>query len=114
MLTDVETLQNLIIRGIDRTKRYRSARIQFIKEFAGQYFKAAAGLLDEEPVDLLFTSVRAYVPNLVSRYPVNNITTEIKDYKDYAYLLGRGTDCVQKRIKIKSLLWSLIVDAIFG
>lgn len=114
MLTDPETLQNLVEKGIQRTLRYRKARLQFIREFTGQYFKSAAGLLDEEPMNLLFSTVRAYVPNLVQRYPVNRITTEIKEYKDYAYMLGRGVDFVQKRLELKSVLRSLVVDAVFG
>ena len=109
-----EFIQDLVIRGQERIKDYRRARIQFIKEFVGQHFKNINGISIDEPLNLLFSTVRAYVPNLVSRYPINNVTTEIIQFKDYAYLLGRSVDCIQRQLKIKSLLRAWIVDAIFG
>lgn len=108
-------VQNAVKKGFDRLKNYRNARALFIKEFAGQYFKAAGRTLTgDTPINLLFSTVRAYVPNLVMKSPINDITTDVLSHKDYAELLGFSLDNLQEQIKLKKILRAWIVNAIFA
>ncbi len=109
-----QKFQEAVKKGFQRVKSYREARAMFIKEFVGQYFKAVKGLTSEEPINLLFTTIRTYVPNLVMRNPINKVTTEILQHKQYAELLGYGLDNLHRQIKLKEILRAWIVDAIFG
>lgn len=111
---DPKRLQQAVKAGFDRVKIYRSARAMFIKEFCGQYFKNRHGLTGDTPINLLFSTVRAYVPNLVMKTGINKVTTEIMSHKFTAELLGYGLDALHKDIKLKDKLRAWIVDAIFG
>lgn len=104
----------LVKLGFKRTETYCNQRAMFIKEFTGQYFRKQSGLTGDTPINLLFSTVRAYVPNLVMQNGVNMVTTEILSHKSYAELLGFGLDSLHGQIKIKNKLRALIVDAIFG
>lgn len=107
-------VQGAVKKGFDRIKIYRNMRALFIKEFAGQYFKKAQGLTGDTPINLLFSTIRAYVPNLVMKSPINDVTTSVLAHKDYAELLGLGLNNLQKEIKLKKILRAWIVNAIFA
>ncbi len=111
---DARHLQQAVKAGFERVKIYRGQRAMFIKEFCGQYFKNAKGLTGDTPINLLFTTIRAYIPNLVMKTGINKVTTEIMDHKFTAELLGYGLDTLHKDIKLKDKLRAWIVDAIFG
>ncbi|KKL15934.1 hypothetical protein LCGC14_2500620, partial [marine sediment metagenome] len=107
-------LQQAVKAGFERVKVYRGQRAMFIKEFCGQYFKETKGLTGDTPINLLFTTIRAYIPNLVMKTGINKVTTEIMSHKFTAELLGYGLDSLHKDIKLKDKLRAWIVDAIFG
>lgn len=111
---DVKHLQQAVKNGFDRIKVYRGQRAMFIKEFCGQYFREKHGLTGDTPINLLFTTIRAYIPNLVMKVGINKVTTEIISHKFTAELLGYGLDALHKDIKLKDKLRAWIVDAIFG
>ncbi len=111
---DPKHLQQAVKDGFDRVRIYRKARAMFIREFCGQYFKNTHGLTGDTPINLLFTTIRAYIPNLVMKTGINKVTTEIMDHKFTAELLGYGLDALHKDIKLKDKLRAWIVDAIFG
>lgn len=112
---DPKTVQNAVKKGFDRLKNYRNARAIFIKEFTGQYFKVAGETLTgDTPINLLFSTIRAYVPNLVMKSPLNDVTTDVLSHKDYAELLGLSLNNLQEQIKLKKILRAWIVNAIFA
>jgi len=100
-------------QGFERNRRHRRARAMFIKEYVGRYYASEYGLTGDEPINLIFNTIRATVPNLVMKSGVNLVSTEIVEYRQYAYLLGLALDKGDKQIKIKDTLRACIVDAFF-
>jgi len=100
-------------QGFERNKRHRRARAMFIKEYVGKYYASEFGLTGDEPINLIFNTIRATVPNLVMKSGVNKVSTEITEYRQYAYLLGLALDKLDKNIKLKDTLRAGIVDAFF-
>lgn len=100
-------------QGFERNKRHRRARAMFIKEYVGKYYASEYGLTGDEPINLIFNTIRATVPNLVMKYGINKVSTEITEYRQYAYLLGLALDKLDKKIKFKDTLRAGIVDAFF-
>lgn len=100
-------------QGFERNRRHRRARAMFIKEYVGRYYASEFGLTGDEPINLIFNTIRATVPNLVMKYGVNKVSTEITEYRQYAYLLGLALDKLDKTTKLKNTLRAGIVDAFF-
>ena len=100
-------------QGFERNRRHRRARAMFIKEYVGRYYASEYGLTGDEPINLIFNTIRATVPNLVMKSGVNKVSTEIVEYRQYAYLLGLALDKLDKNIKLKDTLRAGIVDAFF-
>jgi hypothetical protein len=100
-------------QGFERNRRHRRARAMFIKEYVGRYYASEYGLTGDEPINLIFNTIRATVPNLVMKSGINKISTEITEYRQYAYLLGLALDKLDKNIKLKDTLRAGIVDAFF-
>jgi len=100
-------------QGFERNRRHRRARAMFIKEYVGKYYASEYGLTGDEPINLIFNTIRATVPNLVMKSGINKVDTEIVEYKQYAYLLGLALDKGDKQIKFKDTLRAAIVDAFF-
>jgi len=100
-------------QGFERNRRHRRARAMFIKEYVGKYYASEYGLTGDEPINLIFNTIRATVPNLVMKSGVNLVSTEIVEYRQYAYLLGLALDKLDKNIKLKDTLRAAIVDAFF-
>jgi hypothetical protein len=85
----------------------------FIKEYVGRYYASEYGLTGDEPINLIFNTIRATVPNLIMKSGINKVSTEIVEYRQYAYLLGLALDKLDKNIKLKDTLRAGIVDAFF-
>ncbi len=109
-----QKVQLVVKRGFERMQRYKKATTMFTKEFVGQYYRDAKGMRGEEPINLIFATIRSWVPNLVMQNPVNLLSTEIKDQRAYGELLGLSVDRVEKEIKLKKTLRAWIVSALFG
>lgn len=107
-------LQMCVKRGFERMKRYRRARAMFIKEFVGQYYSKQFGLTGDEPINLIFHTIRTLVPNLVMQNPINRLETKIVAQKQYGELLGLAIDQVERDIDLKTILRGWIVSALFG
>jgi hypothetical protein len=104
---------NAVKEGFDRNKRFRKARAMFIKEYVGRYYANEYGLIGEEPINLIFNTIRALVPNLVMQNPVNQVTTEFVPYRDYAFLLSKQLDVLGNKLDLKTILRRGIVDSLF-
>lgn len=100
-------------QGFERGRRHRKARAMYIREYVGKYYASEYGLTGDEPINLIFNTIRAMVPNIVMKSGVNKVETEIIPYKEYAYLLGLGLDYLDRRIRLKDTLRAAIVDAFF-
>ncbi len=109
-----QKVQHTALRGFQRMKRYRQVRAMFIKEFVGQYYRKTRGLTGDEPINLIFHTIRTLVPNLVMKNPVNELVTNFVSQKSYGELLGLAVDTTERDIKLKQTLRAWIVDAIFA
>lgn len=101
-------------QGFLRMKQYRAARLMFVREFCGQYYRNSSGLTGDEPINLIFHTIRAMVPNLVMQNPVNRISTPYIQQQEYAELLGLGVNQVEQATKLKDTLRAWVVSALFG
>ena len=109
---DPMKFQNAVKEGFDRIKSYRKRRATFIKEYCGRY---AGGTGSENaPINLLFSTIRALVPNLVMKTGINKVTTEILDHKVTADMLSHGLNTLHEEVKLKDDIRAWIVDAIFS
>lgn len=101
-------------RGFERMKNYRYATAMFVKEFVGDYYGKEKGLSGQEPINLLFHTIRTLVPNLVMQSGITKVTTPYLQHKDYAELLGLGLDGLDVQIDFKEVLRAWITSAFFG
>lgn len=109
-----QKIQLVAKAGFERMKNYRRATAMFVKEYAGYYYRQSKGLTGEEPINLIFNTIRAMVPNLVMQSPINQVTTKFTTYKQYAELLSLALNSVEEDIKLKQTLRAWIVSALFG
>jgi len=86
----------------------------FIKEYVGQYYRTVKGLTGDEPINLIFQTIRSWVPNLVMQNPINKVNTRFTDQGFYAELLGLALNQVDEDIKLKQVLRGWVVAALFG
>ena len=107
-------MQTVVKRGFERVESYARAQAMFVKEFVGQYYTARKGMTGDEPLNLLFTTLRTMVPNLVMRNPVNDVTTRITAYRQYGELLGLALNQSQEDRKLEQVLRAWIIGAFFG
>lgn len=109
-----QQIQNAVKAGFDRGKKYRAASSMFVKEFVGEYYRQSMGVTGEEPINMLFHTLKSFIPTMVMRNPVNKIITQFTDYKDYAILASKGLDLVEQQLRIKDKLRAWITSAFFG
>ena len=107
-------IQLAVKDGFDRLNKYRRARAMFIRQFVGQYYSSVRGVTGDEPINLLFHTIRTLVPNLVMKNPITRVTTQIVEYDEYAWLLGLALDDINKKTDFKNVLRAGIVSAIFA
>ncbi len=107
-------VQMTVKRGFERVKLYRRARAMFIKEYVGQYYKSTKGLTGDEPINLIFQTIRSWVPNLVMQNPMTKVATRFTSQRPYAELLGLALNQVDEDIKLKQVLRGWVVAALFG
>lgn len=103
-------------RGFERLRRYRAACAFFVKEYVGSFYRSegGTGTTGDEPINLLFHTLRSFVPTLVMQNPINEITTDFVDQKEYAMLLSLALNRLGEKLKMKEKLRAWIVGAFFG
>lgn len=106
--------QQVADEGFKRLKNYRAARMQYLRAYTGKYYNTSKGDIGNEPINLIFNTIRAMVPHLVMKNPINKVTTDMPEQEDYAFLLGRGLDLTQKRLKFDKTLRAAVVSAFFA
>ena len=107
-------VQQVVLEGFDRLKRYRAARAMFTKQYVGQYYSSEKGNTGDEPINLMFNAVRAIVPSIVMRTPTNTVTTQYVANKEYAELLSLGLNSIEEKINLKAKLRAWVVSALFS
>lgn len=107
-------LELAALEGFRRTRIYRAARMMYLKQYVGQYYHKSKGITGNEPVNLIFNTVRVLTPNLVMNNPKNEVHTDFIPHQDYAFLLGRGINSTEERIKFADTLRAGIVSAFFA
>jgi hypothetical protein len=107
-------IQLAVKEGFDRMARFSKSRAMFVKQYVGHHYNQGTSLTDKEPINMIFHVIRALVPSYIIRNPVNKVVTNIKEYEDYAYLLGLALDTINDRIKLKNVIRRAIVDSFFA
>jgi len=107
-------VQLAVASGFKRMKRFQRARALFVKSYVGQYYREQFGTECSEPLNMIYHVIRSLVPNLVMRNPVNRVTTEIAEFKTYAYVLSLALDDLNHRLKLKDTIRRAIVDSLFA
>jgi hypothetical protein len=107
-------VQLAVQSGFRRMKRFQRARAMFLKQYVGHYYREQFGMEGDEPINMIFHVIRSLVPNLVMRSPVNLVTTEIAEYKTYAWMLGLALDNLGKQLRLKDTVRRAIVDSFFA
>ena len=111
---DPRKFSNVVKQGFRRSRQYRRARAMFIKAYVGHYYAKKFGLRGSEPINLIFHTIRALIPNLIMKNPVNEVTTEIIPHREYAFLLSLFANWLDKKLDLKEILRYGTVDACFG
>jgi hypothetical protein len=106
-------IEQIVILGFERVERFAKVTRQMFKSYVPMYYQMEKGECSE-PLNLVFNTIRAYVPNLVMQNPVTHVTTSFQTYKMYAELLGLGLDTTARQIKLKDELRTWITNALFG
>jgi len=116
MINEVSPLkvQEVVKCGFERMQVYRRARAMFVKEYVGQYYSKHYGMTGDRPINMVFSAIRAMVPAIVSKNPLNEVSTPYMAYKEYAELQSMGLDTIQRRLKLKEILRAWVVSAMFG
>ena len=108
-----KTIQRAVQHGTDRLRNFRGSRLMFIRQYCGQYYDRDHGTIGDEPLNLIFNAIAIIVPNLVSNFPKNVVTSRFMQYRGYAELLAMGLDYLDKEIDMKTALRRWIVDSLF-
>jgi hypothetical protein len=99
--------------GEERLRNFRSSRLLFLREYAGQYYDRDHATIGNEPLNLIFSAISTLVPNLVTNFPKTTVTSKFLIYRGYAELLGLGLDYLAKEINLRDELRRWIVDSLF-
>ena len=103
----------VVKQGFDRVGHYRRTRAMLIRAYVGKLYADEYGITGDEPINMIFNAIRSTVPNLIQKHGANKITTENMEYRDYAFLLSKALDVVDKRIELKDILRYNVVDTMF-
>lgn len=109
-----ETISEAAKQGMQRVQVHRKNRAMLVRAYVGQYFAEREGLSGKYPINLVYNAIRSIVPQYVMRNPVTEVKSDILDYADYAFLLGKALDQNNVRIKKMQTLRAGLVDSMFG
>ena len=107
-------IEELVILGFKRMERFNNVTRMLFKSYIPEYYQRDCAKDVDEPINLVFNTIRAFVPNLVMRNPITHVTTPYVAHKQYADLLGLGLDSVSRQIGLKDELRAWITNALFG
>jgi hypothetical protein len=102
-----------VARGARRLSNFKSARIQFVKEYVGSYYDAKDATVGGKAINLIFNAIRVLLPTMVMNFPKHTVMTPYLQSREYANLLGLALDQHDMKIDIRGTYRKTIVDAIF-
>lgn len=101
-------------QGKRRVRVHRKNRAMLLTAYVGQYFHEHHGVTGKWPLNLIYNAIRSIVPQYVMRNPITNVSSDIIEYDDYAFLLGKALDQNNRRTKKKYTLRYGLVDSMFS
>ena len=104
----------VVKQGFDRVAHYRRARAMLIQAYVGKLYYETHGVTGDEPINLIFNAIRSTIPNIIQKHGACKIGTDNLEYRDYAFLLSKALDVIDRRINLKDILRYNAVDAMFG
>lgn len=107
-------IEEIVMLGFDRVEKFNKVTQMMFCSYVPEYYRRDQAVDVAEPINLVFNTIRAYVPNLVMKNPITGVTTPFTDHKGYAELLGLGLDSTARQIKLKDELRAWITNALFG
>jgi hypothetical protein len=107
-------IEEIVMLGFDRVEKFNKVTQMMFRSYVPEYYRKDSALDVAEPINLVFNTIRAYVPNLVMKNPITKVTTPFTDHKGYAELLGLGLDDTARQIRLKDELRAWITNALFG
>lgn len=107
-------IHEVVKSGFRRMESYRRARAMFVKAYVGQYYTKEYGITGDQLINLLYSAIRSLVPTIVSRNPRNKVITDHVAYTEYAELQSLALDKIAHRVRLKEILRSWAVSAMFG
>ncbi len=111
---DPRKIQEVVKSGFRRMEIYRRTRAMFVKAYVGQYYTKEYGITGDQPINLLFSAIRSIVPTIVSKNPRNKVVTDHLSFSEYAELQSLALDKIAYRVRLKEILRSWVVSAMFG
>lgn len=106
-------LESIVEMGFKRVEQFAKRTALMYKSYIPEFYRAERGEC-QEPLGLVYNTIRAFVPNLVMQNPMTHVTTPYQPYKQYAELLGLGLDATARQTRLKEELRAWIVNALFG
>lgn len=104
--------------GFSKMEHFRKARLRILSQFVTRFYgKQSTNAIDMEdkkasPLNLLYTAITTYIPNLVYADPKAKIRTHFMPYRGYANKLEGAVDVLAKRVKLRNTLRLSITDAL--
>ena len=95
-------------------RRFQRARVMFLKQYVGHYYRDMSGLEGDEPINMIYHAIRCLVPNLIMNNPVTKVETQFVEMKPYAFLLGKALDSLNDRLNLKMVLRRALVESFFA
>lgn len=110
-------LSRQIEAAFAKTKNQRQARVKFISQYVGRFYRGGGKTGDEaskaSPINLLHSAVNDLVPQLVFNDPRAKNETQLLAYREYANRLADGITHVSKRNKLKDTIRLVVTDGLF-
>lgn len=107
-------LQLDVYRGFRRSYNFRMVRMMFMKAYVGHYYDTSHGNHGTEPMNLIYHSMRALLPQIVMSNPKYTMKSEFAEYADYGELMALGLNFNAKQLKLKDTFRLWMVDSILG
>lgn len=111
---DPGKVQEIVRLGFVRMTRFCKVRAMLFKSYVSHYYYENYGIEGSEPINLVFNTIRSFVPNLVMQHPVTHVSTRFVQQRQSAELLGLALDEDAKVTGMKQELRAWVTNAMFG
>lgn len=106
-------VQEHFVRGRDRLRNFRNARMMFLRNYTGPYYDKSLGKVGAEALNLIYHAVQNLLPNIAMNFPKHVVESDYLASRQYGELLGLALEYDDKRQDMKTKIRVWIVDAIF-